>query len=148
MSHLMKGKTEFRDRATLVDGLVSLGFSRDHIEVHDEPQLVHNYYGQLDSLRANVIIRNRHAPGVMHREDLAWSLEPDGTYSMIVDDMTHSGSRYGAEWQRGLKQAYGVQKATSELAKLGLRGEAVRLEDGRIAVRARVTQARAGLRGG
>ncbi len=71
MSHYAVVEVEFNNKEMLVEALVNAGFSRDQIEVHDEPQLLLNYKGEPTMIgasdsrfktgdRAHVIIRREH----------------------------------------------------------------------------------------
>ena len=137
MSHTMKVRTDLNDQELLVAALVAIGFDRKQIEIHEQAQPVHNFYGRVDRQRANVIIRNQHAPGTLHREDLGWVREADGSYSIVLDDMTRDAHAYGPAWQKRLRREYMAARSCRALERQGLRPSIVR-DGNRMEIRAAV----------
>lgn len=141
MSHLAKTRSTMNDRDLLIAALVASGFQREQIEVHEKPVQLVNYYGRKDSdFKANVVIRREHAPGSIGKADVGFIQEPDGSYSIVLDNMMDVlGGKYGPAWQRGLKEQYMIGKAQRTLERKGLRGDVIRGPGGQLEVRAKVT---------
>lgn len=144
MSHFIKGKTQYRDRETLVAALCECGFTQEQIRVHETAQHLYGYRGDRRPQKAHVILPRKYVGSSSN--DIGFFQEEDGTYTAIIS--AYDQNRYGKPWQAKLRQEYGKHKALKELTQLGLRGEATKLQDGRYSIRAQVPQTvRAGLRG-
>jgi hypothetical protein len=68
------------------------------IEVHDTPQVMYGYDGELRPTTAELIIR-RHDVG-SGSNDLGFAKQKDGTYSAVISD--YDRKRYSAAWLQDL----------------------------------------------
>lgn len=127
MSHFTRVRTKLRDAATLAAALNTMGFST--VEVHDEPQALHGYRGDVRPERAEVIIRRRYVGRLSN--DIGFARRPDGTLEAIISE--YDRPRYGATWLTELNRAYsyaatltyaenhGYEIATDEVQRDGTR---------------------------
>jgi len=70
MSEFSKATTQFKDAESLIAALAAMGYPRENIEVHAEPQQLFDYRGRKttylskDGDKANIIIRRKHIGGL------------------------------------------------------------------------------------
>jgi hypothetical protein len=132
MSHFTRVRTKLRDAATLAAALNTMGFST--VEVHDQPQSLHGYQGDVRRERAEVIIRRRHI-GLLSN-DIGFARRPDGTLEAVIS--AYDRPRYNAAWLTELTRAYsyaatltyaethGYEIATDEVQRDGTRRPTLR----------------------
>jgi len=123
MSHYTQITTNMVDQECIIQALMDQGFTRDQIEVHDQPAVLHGYE---EKRRANIIIRKRHTGGY---GDLGLLKNPEtGRYELIVDDLDQ-----GRRFDKGkLLGRYAYHKAIRAVKKKGLRYQEARDGNGRI----------------
>jgi hypothetical protein len=98
-----------KDLGSLVDALVSMGFNKKNIEIHElTPTTIRDYHKAVKN--ANVAIRQQYT-GIP--SDIGWEKEKDGTFTAHVDDFKYYGSevRYDAAWSTKLQCKYNVEAA-------------------------------------
>lgn len=117
MSHYSKIDTEFIDKEALIQGLVDMGFSRESVEVFDQPQTLYGYKGDPREDKANVIIRRRFVG--TSSNDLGFVREADGRFRAIISDF--DSRRYNVEWLSNLKGRYMVSVGKRDLKSKGFR---------------------------
>jgi hypothetical protein len=100
MSHFTRIRTKLRDAATLVAALETMGFSS--VEVHDQPQSLYGYQGDVRPETAEVIIRRRHVGRASN--DIGFARRPDGSLEAIISE--YDRRRYAAAWLTELTRAY------------------------------------------
>lgn len=104
MSHFTRVRTTFTDAGLLAAALRELGFAE--VEVHDTPQPLHGYRGDVRPETAEVIVR-RHHIGVASN-DLGFTRRDEG-YEAIISE--YDRRRHGPEWLKRLRNAYGYLTA-------------------------------------
>lgn len=127
MSHFTRLRTKLRDATTLAAALHAMGFPT--VEVHDQPQALYGYQGDVRPERAEVIIRRRHVGRASN--DIGFARRPDGTLEAIISG--YDRGRYGTAWLVELTRAYsyaatlayaethGYEIATDDLERDGTR---------------------------
>lgn len=101
MSHFTTIKTQLRDTAALVQALADVGFPE--VEVHETPQHLYGFEGDVRSQTAEVIIRRQHISGASN--DIGFQRQPDGTFQAIISD--YDRRDYAQPWLNRLTQRYG-----------------------------------------
>jgi hypothetical protein len=117
MSSYASLQTTFNDRDCLVEALVEMGYSREHIEVHDTAQGLYGYHGDLRQQKANVIVRRQHVGGASN--DIGWEKQSDGTYTQHISD--YDSHKHNAKWLTGLKASYTQKRFEKEAQRQGLK---------------------------
>jgi hypothetical protein len=124
---------EFTDEGCLVAALKRLGFD-GKVEVHQTPQTLYGYQGDVRAQKAHIIIRREHVGS--YANDIGFERQPDGSYRAWISEFdqtrTSGGTRYDDKWLGQLKQAYGVEKTRVEAKKRGYRVSEQKLDDGRV----------------
>jgi hypothetical protein len=129
MSHFNDIQTAITDRDGLVRALLRCGFQKNMIEIHDTPQNLFGYQGDVRKQKAHVIIRRKYIGSssndvgyeLVNGQFVAHISEFDsgtGTYSS-----NHSNARCNQAWQTKLATYYGVEKAKIEFEKKKIRYE-------------------------
>lgn len=123
MSHYTDIRLEMSDRESLVSALHDLDVGI--VEVHDSPQPMHGYDGQVR--HAEVILRRA---GYLEN-DVGFLKGGDGTYAAVLDDydVRHE---FTPEWQQRLLQRYARHTAVAKLRKKGFRVLREETRDGRL----------------
>ena len=129
MSHYCEVAIELTDEGCLVAALNRLGFE-GKVEVHQTPQTLYGYKGDMRPQKAHIIIRRQHVGSAAN--DLGFERQSDGTYRVWVSEFDESHNGYNKAWLGKLKQAYGVEKARAEAKKRGFRVSEQKLDDGRV----------------
>jgi hypothetical protein len=106
-----------------------MGF-KGKVEVHQTPQPLFGYQGDVRPQKAHIIIRREYVGQAAN--DLGFERQPDGRYRAWVSGYDVKYNKYDAAWMGRLKQAYGVEKARAEAKKKGYRVSEQKLDDGRI----------------
>lgn len=101
MSHYSRVRTTLRDAGLLAAALRELGFGT--VEVHDVPQPLHGYLGDVREQRAEVIVRREHVG--RSSNDIGFARQPDGTFEAVISD--YDRIHYDAGWLTRLTQSYG-----------------------------------------
>lgn len=127
MSHFTRVRTKLRDADTLVAALRAVGFRQ--VEVHDQPQALHGYQGDVRPERAEVIIKREHIGRLSN--DIGFARQPDGSFEAIISD--YDRGKHDAAWLAALARSYsyaatlkyaeshGYEIATDELQQDGSR---------------------------
>ena len=105
--------TEFKDEECLVQALNDVGYA--DVEVHEIPQNLVGYHGDLRQQRAHIIVRRKHIGSAAN--DLGFLRNADGSYSQIVSDFDQG--KHDAKWNAKLKAAYGERGAMKVARKKG-----------------------------
>jgi len=108
-------KTEYKDGECLVEALNDVGYTE--VEVHELPQNLVGYHGDLRQQKAHIIVRRKYIG--MSANDLGFLRNADGSYSQIVSDF--DSSKHNAEWNVRLKCAYGERGAMKVAQKKGFK---------------------------
>ena len=129
MSHYTSITLEIRDRDSLVAALADLGLSE--VEVHDTPQHLYGYEGDVRPEKAEVIVRREHVGPLSN--DIGFRKTDAGTYEAIVSEYDQ-GHGYGTDWRQRTLQRYGRHVAVARLAKRGFRVVREEARDGKLHV--------------
>lgn len=105
MSHYSEVQIELTDEGCLVAALDRLGFE-GKVEVHQTPQALFGYQGDVRAQKAHLIIRREHVGPAAN--DLGFEKQPDGKYRVWVSEYDAKYNGYNEAWLGKLKQAYGV----------------------------------------
>ncbi|HEX6358154.1 DUF1257 domain-containing protein [Actinophytocola sp.] len=101
MSHFTRVLTQLRNVDVLVEALRAVG--HQHVEVHDQPQTLYGYEGDVRPEKAEVIIRRRHVG--QSSNDIGFARRPDGAFEAIISAFDRS--RYDTTWLARLTHSYG-----------------------------------------
>lgn len=115
MSHYTKCKTSISDKDCLVRALEDLGF-KGKLEVHDTPQNLFGYQGDMRKDTAEIVIRRQHVGGASN--DIGFKLQEDGTYGGVISEYDNSIG-YNGDWLKKLNKRYNYHKVTDSLAEQG-----------------------------
>jgi hypothetical protein len=113
MSHYTTVKTKLVDQAALI---AALQHEFAEIEVHDQPQALIGYQGDVRPQRAHVIVRRTFISGVSN--DIGFVRQEDGTYQAIISEFDERNG-YGTAWLQRLTQRYSYHCAVSQLEQQG-----------------------------
>ena len=105
-------ETQLMSAHHIVAALDDLGF---RAELHQSPQPLVGFEGQLRAQRAEVIVR-RESIGSLSN-DLGFARNPDGTYTAIISDFDRA--RFDAAWLMKLTQRYAYHVAREQLEEKG-----------------------------
>jgi len=114
VSHFTIIKTQLRDGKLLCQALHKLGFST--VELHDTPQPLYGYEGDVRPERAEIIIRRQFISEFSN--DIGFQRQKDGSYSAIISDFDRS--RYDQQWLGKLAQCYGYLALLQSAGQQGL----------------------------
>jgi hypothetical protein len=127
LSHFTRIRTQLRDAEVLVEALHAVG--HQHVEVHDEPQILYGFQGDPRPEKAEVVIRRVHVGAASN--DIGFARGRDGAFEAIISD--YDRRRYGTAWLAKLTHSYshaatlryaathGYEVATDELREDGTR---------------------------
>lgn len=88
---------------------------QDFIEVHETPQNLYGYHGDMRQEKAHIIIRRKYVGGASN--DIGFVRNPDGTYSSIVSEYDR-GHGLGFFIKENLPQRYTEFKVLRAIATL------------------------------
>ena len=117
MSQYAKIKTTIKDENCLIESLLELFQLNDKgsIEVYDAPENLYDYMGKIRPQKANIIIRHKTVGPASN--DMGFLRNPDGTFTLIVDNYSQSSLKYGFKWQGKLLQKYAEKLLLKEQKK-------------------------------
>jgi hypothetical protein len=101
MSHYTRIRTRLQDAALLAAALKEVGYSA--AEVHDEPQPLYGYRGDVRPESAEVIVRRKHVGSASN--DIGFARQADGCFEAVISD--YDRHRHDERWLALLTQAYG-----------------------------------------
>lgn len=128
MSRFCKVQTLFKDQDSLVQALMETGnWSKDQIEIHNEPQHLFGYKGDQRQEMANLIIRRQFVG--RSSNDIGFVKNDDGTYGAIISN--YDKSRYNDKWIGALKGSYAFYQIEKQMRAKGRRVVRERLSNGR-----------------
>ena len=140
MSHFNDFETNITDKGALLRALVKCinGYGEvikeNWIEVHDEPQNLYGYKGDIRNQKAHIIIRRNHVGHASN--DIGFVRDAEGNYSATISDYDVS-SHYNANWRGRLQMHYNIEKSKMELEAKGIPYTETKDEKGRIQLRAK-----------
>jgi UDP-3-O-acyl-N-acetylglucosamine deacetylase len=131
MSHYVECTPGFKDRESLIEALVAVGFDRSQIEVHEKEVPLYGYQGDERPQRAHIVIRREHVGQAAN--DVGWEQMPDGTYRAWISEYD-SRHRFNPEMQNRIKQEYAYHAVALQQRALGRSVQRRSLENGEIEV--------------
>lgn len=128
MSLYCKIETQFKNPEALLCALMETGqWTAEQIEVHNEPQSLMGYRGDIRPEKANVIIRRRNVG--MSSNDIGFQRKEDGTFEAIISEFDKS--KYNQSWIDKLKANYAFQAIRLQQEKKGRQVSRTKLPDGK-----------------
>ncbi len=115
MSHFTTLKTKITDASALVKALADMGLHS--VEVHQMPQHLYGYQGDVRSQTAEVIIRRQFVGHASN--DIGFKLTKDGTFEAIISE--YDRSQFSREWLNKLTQRYAYHVTRDKLEKQGFK---------------------------
>ncbi len=122
MSHYSKIATQIVERDSLVQALNELGYS--NIELHDVPQNLYGYQGDLRPETAEVIIRRQFISG--ESNDIGFKKNSDGNYQAIISE--YDQELLGSDWLGQVCQRYAERAVVNKLRIQGFEVAEKRLD--------------------
>jgi len=120
-------KTQFQSQACLIQALIETGnWTREQIEVHEEPQNLYGYKGDVRPEKANIIIRKEHI-GIASN-DVGFHRTTTGEYEAIIS--SYDKGKLDQKWMGRLKGNYAVHRTTERQRAMGRTVTRRRLPDG------------------
>jgi hypothetical protein len=113
MSHYSKIETQIVDKESLLKALRDLGYTT--VEVHDTPQNLFGYKGDVRPEHAEVIIRRKFIS--RDSNDIGFKLTEHGTYEAIVSE--YDQQLLGDDWLGNVCQKYAEIAVVSKLETQG-----------------------------
>lgn len=110
MSHFTRIRTQLRDAEVLAAALRDVGLQQ--VEVHDQPQTLYGYQGDVRPEKAEVIVRRAYVGPASN--DIGFALGSGDTFEAIISE--HDRRRYDQAWLTKLTRSYGYA-ATMKYAK-------------------------------
>jgi hypothetical protein len=129
VSHDTSLALEIRDGDALVAALADLGLHE--VEVHEQPQHLLGYEGDMRPEQAEVIIRREHVGPLAN--DIGFRKTEAGSYEAVVSEYDQ-GHGYDQNWRGRLMQRYGRHVAVATLEKKGFRVVREESHDGKLHV--------------
>lgn len=119
MSHYSAVKTKIKRKSDLVSALKSMnnGKWKNCIEVHDTPQNLIGYDGDVREQKADIIIRRHNISSSSN--DIGFVRQQDGTYQAVISDYDRTSQRYNSEWLDKLSQQYSYEVVKSTAVSNG-----------------------------
>ncbi len=115
MSHYTNLEVDFTDGECLKKALGAMGFSSHMIEVHDTPQNLIGYQGDVRAQKAHIIIRRKNVGTASN--DIGFERMASGKYVAHVSE--YDANKYSKAWFGKLTQAYTVEKTAKGVMKQG-----------------------------
>lgn len=128
MSMFCSIKTQFKNRAALVAALMETSdWTKNQIELHDEPEHLFGVEGKTRQEKAHVIIRRQHVGALSN--DIGFRKAESGEYEAIISE--YDRSRYNDQWLATLKGNYAFHVIEQQHRMRGRTVSRERLKDGR-----------------
>ena len=126
MSHFVNVVTQMKNREALILALIRSGFAENVIEVHDTPQNLYGYQGDVRAQKAHIIVRRRYVGSSSN--DIGFE-NVNGTFVAHISEFDsgtgsysgHSNARCNQVWQNKLGTYYGIETAKLECKKNRIR---------------------------
>jgi hypothetical protein len=115
VSHFTVVRTEIRHISLLLSALRAMGY--DHVEVHEEPQHLYGFQGDLRPETAEVIIRRQHIGHAAN--DVGFKRQPSGEFLAIISEYDRK-AHCPESWMEKLKTRYARRQVLESLEKQGI----------------------------
>ena len=113
MSHFTTLATQITDLPSLTKALADKGFM--HVEIHEAPQHLHGYQGDVRKQTAEVIIRRQYVGSASN--DMGFKRQENGTFEASISE--HDRHKHSPQWLNELTQRYAYHVATAKLEEQG-----------------------------
>jgi hypothetical protein len=117
MSAYQSQNTLFKDEECLIKALTENGFTREQIEVHEIPQTLIDYHGQIRPQRGTIIIRRKYVGKLAN--DIGFDKNAEGFYEAHVSDY-EKRIKHGPVWMTAVKKSYAEHGLIKQSACMGL----------------------------
>lgn len=117
MSHYIDIQTQIKDKKALVRALERMGF-KNKLEIHDSPQNLYGYRGDMRDQKAHVIIRRQFVGGASN--DIGFERQENDLYRAHISEFDKGSMHYDTNWLSKLYTYYGVECAKQEAEHEGL----------------------------
>ena len=129
MSHFTSIKTQIKDKDALIKALNDVGFK--NIEIHETPQSLYGYQGDVRPETAEVIIRRKYIGS--YSNDIGFKKQEDGQFQAIISE--YDRSQYNQQWLNKVMQRYGYYTLMASAQEQGFTIEEDEvMEDGTVRV--------------
>jgi hypothetical protein len=113
MSHYSKIETQIVEVDSLLKALAEMGYGE--VEVHDSPQRLYGYQGDMREEKANVIIRRKNVS--QESNDIGFRKTDSGPYEAVISE--YDQELLGSEWLNQVSQLYAEYAVVSKLSEQG-----------------------------
>src|ERR1700677_4681275 len=118
MSAFLPFETEFNDQDCLVKALAENDVIQyTNVEVHETPQNLYGYHGDMRPEKANIIVRRKDIGGASN--DIGFVKGENGKYTAIISDFDKG--RHNDKYMTGLKRSYAAARMHKEARRQGLK---------------------------
>ena len=137
MSHYTTTELQVKDQEAFIDALIEcwndargIKLTREDIEVHDAPQNLYGYQGDMRSQKANLIIRKSKVGSAAN--DIGFHIKDGKCTAYISEYDQHS---YTKKWQKKVMQTYSENTITKKAGLKRLKTETFVNAEGKKVVR-------------
>jgi hypothetical protein len=129
MSHFTSIRTQIKSIEALVQALDDIGFK--NLEIHEIPQNLYGYQGDIRQQSAEVIIRRQYIG--TSSNDIGFKKQADGQFEAVISE--YDRNKYNQQWMNKLMQRYGYHalKASAQEQGFSIEEDEV-MEDGTVRV--------------
>ena len=132
MSAYLPFETEFNDQECLIKALADNSVvSYANVEVHEQPQNLVGYHGDMRSQKASIIVRRKEIGGWSN--DIGFLKGENGKYTAIISDFDKG--RHNDKYMTGLKVAYSSARMHKEAKRQGLKLKSDKIVNGKRVVK-------------
>ena len=118
MSAYLPFETEFNDRDCLVKALAENDVIQyTNVEVHETPQNLVGYHGDMRQQKAHIIVRRKDIGGASN--DIGFLKGENGKFTAIISDFDKN--KHNAHYMTGLKRSYAAARMHKEARRQGLK---------------------------
>jgi len=118
MSAFLPFETEFNDQDCLVKALAENDVIQyTNVEVHETPQNLYGYHGDMRPEKANIIVRRKDIGGSSN--DIGFVKGENGKYTAIISDFDKG--KHNDKYMTGLKRSYAAARMHKEARRQGLK---------------------------
>jgi len=118
LSAYLPFETEFNDQECLVKALAeNTEHQYTNVEIHEQPQNLYGYHGDMRPQKANIIVRRKDIGGASN--DIGFAKGENGNYVAIVSDFDKL--KHNDKYMVGLKSAYAAARMHKEAKHQGLK---------------------------
>jgi hypothetical protein len=128
MSAYLPFETEFNDEQCLLQALADNEVIQyKNVEVHEQPQNLVGYHGDMRNQKANIIIRRHNVGGSSN--DIGFLKNPSGNYTAIISDFDKH--KHNDKYMTGLKRSYAAARMHKEAKRQGLKLKSDKVVNGK-----------------